>query len=368
MFNLRAAVLSMCGVFSIAGCAALTAERATQAWRIQPSFGVQHGVSGAKQTYRLGRYYQGQMRYEQAIAAYRETLALDPTFADAHSALGVIHAEQERYDEAIVEFRTAIALAPGVAYLHSNLGYLYLMRGSNEDAVKVLEEARRLDPRSETALHNLRLGYERLGEMQEKARRLEEAVERAGAPAAEVQPIAAGAEIRTTANSGVELVAIAPNVYELQTPVSTALPGTLSPPGVPATDRERETLGQGDARLKPFKLEVANGNGVTGMAKRVARYLELRGVASGRLTNQTPFNQADTQVQYRVGYGVEATLLSTLLPRQFAVVQSDTLRSDIQVRVVLGKDVRADTASFEPAALNDQLAANLDGNVGSATR
>jgi hypothetical protein len=105
-----------------------------------------------------------------------------------------------------------------------------------------------------------------------------------------------------------------------------------------------------------FKLEVSNGNGISGFAARVAGHLGRLGVATGRLTNEGTFSQPTTLIQYREGYRSHAARVGALLPRTVPVVQSGTLRGDIHVRVVLGQDVRTDVALFEPGPPTMQLA------------
>ena len=50
-----------------------------------------------------------------------------------------------------------------------------------------------------------------------------------------------------------------------------------------------------------LKVEVANGSGVAGLAKRTSSSLQKRGYAVSRLTNQIPYMQVITEIQYRRG-------------------------------------------------------------------
>jgi hypothetical protein len=102
-----------------------------------------------------------------------------------------------------------------------------------------------------------------------------------------------------------------------------------------------------DPTNKPYRIEVSNGNGVTGMARKVAGYLEGEGYYSARQTNQKPFHVASTQVQYRYGYREQAHSLALTLPGQPVITQADGLRGDISVRVLLGKDIASNLAYFE---------------------
>jgi hypothetical protein len=72
-----------------------------------------------------------------------------------------------------------------------------------------------------------------------------------------------------------------------------------------------------------FKLEVSNGNGISGFAARVAGHLGRLGVATGRLTNEGTFSQPTTLIQYREGYRSHAARVGALLPRTVPVVRTD---------------------------------------------
>lgn len=401
MPKLKPVVLSVASAFSIVGCASLTNPQITQSYPVQPAFGVRHGMPDAQAMYRLGRFYQGQRRYTEAMAAYRQALAQNPGYLEARNGLGVIHAEQGRYDEAMKEFQAAIAVAPRAAYLHNNLGFVLLLQGSNEKAVEVLEEARRLEPANAKVRDNLIIGYERSIEGR-KARLLAHADTKTTVAAeSQADPAPAPIAIRTGEDSGVTLVAVAPAVYELQvsgaeaagaqkthgshsavpaaivvppergspapTSVLTIASGTQgvqvhdSPATIEASDRTPEAARPDEMRqqgLQAFKLEVSNGNGVAHFAVRVAGYLGRFGVSTGRLTNDSTFAQPTTVIQYREGYRTQAARIGAMFPRPLPVVQAGTLRSDIHVRVILGRDARSDVALFDAEPSTMKLAAD----------
>jgi tetratricopeptide (TPR) repeat protein len=398
MPKLKPVVLSVASAFSIVGCASLTTS--SQPWTVQPAFSVNHAGPKADAMYRLGRFYQGQRRYAEAIAAYRQALALDPGYADAQNGLGVIYAEQGHHDEAVKAFQAAIAASPRAAYLHNNLGYVLLLQGSNEKAVEVLEEARRLEPGNAKVRDNLIIGYERLVEGGKARHSAQPDTKRTVGKESKAESAQASVEVRTALDSGVKLVAVASAVYELQAsgpeaagaqtkhradsaaPAATVIPPELasatpayvlttasstqevqvagSPTTIEASGHATEAARPDEARqqtFEAFKLEVSNANGVGGMAARVAGYLARFGVSTGRLTNDKTFSQPTTLIQYREGYHTQAARIGSVLPKAVPVVQADTLRSDIHVRVVLGRDVRSDVALFDAESSKMKLAA-----------
>jgi tetratricopeptide (TPR) repeat protein len=346
MFRKKTIALSMCGLFSMVGCSS-TSDQAN--WRIDPLYGVKHSSETPKDLYRLGQYYKGRVRYDQAIAAYKAALERDPGFADAHNGLGVVYARQGRYEEAIREFQNAITIAPQSAYFYNNLGYAYLLQGSNERAMKTLEEAQRLDPSNKKVMKNLKLA--RKGEEQSNTNNVRKpaVAEASTAPKAQSTQVVVGKS--SNAQTNVALVAVAPNVYELQEPRSVGA-SEVAAISVDLMGGNKNPV----AQPKPFGLEVSNGNGITGMARQVAERLESSGVKTVHLTNQLPFQQASTEIQYREGYLAEAMRLSTIFQVPVLVVYHEALRSDIHLRVVLGRDVSSEAALVGSRGSNTQIA------------
>jgi tetratricopeptide (TPR) repeat protein len=313
--------------------------------------------------YRLGRYYQGQTRYVEAVLAYREALRLNPQLADAYNGLGVTYAEQGRYEESVEALRIAVELSPNAAYLHGNLGYALMLSGSNEEALRALERARSLDPTNEKVLSNVRLAQQRLGRLDERRSVAETAAATDVAGQTDARVSAATIEHAAAPNSDPKLVAVSTSVYEVQSLEHFPATGaqqlhTIEPSArdanveVPQASSEKAdvtALQERQAAPRTFRLEISNGNGVKGLAKRAARFFDRHGIQTARLTNHKGFQQATTVVQFRPGHSAEANDVRAMLsPEYVPIVQSDTLRSDIHVRVLLGKDLRSETALLPP--------------------
>jgi hypothetical protein len=95
-----------------------------------------------------------------------------------------------------------------------------------------------------------------------------------------------------------------------------------------------------------FKVEVANGNGVNGMARIVGKFLHDQGYSATRLTNQKPYQAISSEIQYRAGYQLEAQRIQTNFPQAIELVQRNDLRADVSIRILLGKDIASRTAYF----------------------
>src|SRR5688572_14008102 len=323
------AVSLVCGL-SVVGCTSIT-HKTSQPPQVQPVLAVNHGGYSAESLYRLGRSFEGQGRYEQAIAAYREALNRDPLKVDAYTGLGMALAAQQRYEDAIRQFQAAVVLAPDTAYLHNNLGYAYMLAGQYGEAVKALEDAQRLDGSHERTNENLRAAKERLGPASAPV----------SAPVAVPSPVAATsvAQVRTNADTSAQLLEVVPQIYELRFPPDRTpiLMQPLAPlPEAAPTPKEQPRAASPARR---FSLEVSNGNGVNGMAKRVSGHLARSGMQAVRLTNALSFTESRTVIHYRPGYEVEARELKAKLQPAVGTVKREDLASHIDVRLVLGRDV-----------------------------
>lgn len=181
------------------------------------------------------------------------------------------------------------------------------------------------------------------------------------APVAKPQPAIETAQA-AKAPAPVQVVEIAPRVYELNLPdtradraIAQASPvagaATIS---VPLRGDVAQTAATGS---EDFVLEIRNGNGVRRLAWRTSQYLASHGYTTRRLTNQRGFNVKVTRVFYLPGYEAEAARLLGHLPRDTVLTETTNLRRGIHVRVVLGKDMVPHQAALDAAPRKIRLAA-----------
>jgi serine/threonine protein kinase/Flp pilus assembly protein TadD len=100
---------------------------------------------------------------EQAEAASRKALELNPELAEAHSARGLALTIGKRYDEARGEFEAAIKLNPKLFEAHYFYGRALFLQGKLEEAAKRFEEASRVRPEDYQAPALLNSIYKGLG-------------------------------------------------------------------------------------------------------------------------------------------------------------------------------------------------------------
>lgn len=92
--------------------------------------------------YYLAHFYQETGRSQATLAAYRRTLVADPSYAQAHFQIGLIHFDQADWRPAASHFRIAAEILPDPQpYLM--LARSYLGSGKKKQAVATLRLARR---------------------------------------------------------------------------------------------------------------------------------------------------------------------------------------------------------------------------------
>jgi len=345
--------ISVPAAFCIAACQSWQPDG--QALRVVPVEPVRHGTSLAQALYAVGRYHQGQQRDDKAIETYTRLLVEYPDHAEAHNALGMLLARQGRYEAAIGELEKAVAHAPDSASMRNNLGYAYLLNERVDEAIVVLKVAAGLDPANPRVRDNLELALARGGQGESASGAVllgaVEPVKPVGPaviPAAQQNQAVASPSPGERGVAGsrndnlpeqMQLVEVATNVFSLQPPTPRKMAATL-PKGVPESPvPARESTGAADPAGKGGKLEVSNGNGITGLAKTTSGHLRAAGYGRTRLTNDMPYRQQVTEIQYRPGFEPLARELQASLRNGIPLVVSTQLRADVHMRLLLGKDV-----------------------------
>lgn len=109
---------------------------------------------------------------EEAIAAYRRALEIDPGLADAHLNLGRLLHDGEQTAEAEPHYRRALELRPDDAIAAYNLGVALQDLGRLAEAVSAYLATLEIDPSLADAHYNLAGIYEDLGEPEAAFRHL----------------------------------------------------------------------------------------------------------------------------------------------------------------------------------------------------
>jgi len=107
---------------------------------------------------------------------------------------------------------------------------------------------------------------------------------------------------------------------------------------LPVAASTSDPVAEGVMAAEPVRLEISNGNGITGAAARLARTLDVDvdGVKAVRLTNVRNFNVPRTRIEYPQAQQQMAATLSQRLGVPLKVRRAAL--PDTDLRLVLGHD------------------------------
>jgi tetratricopeptide (TPR) repeat protein len=137
-------------------------EEAAAAYReilaLNPDLAVIH--------FNLGNCAYNLQRYEEAFASFQEAIRLKPDFFDAYTNLANASGKLKKFEEAIALFEDAIRTYPENAVLSSSLGLLYLNSGQVVKAIEHLEKAAAIDPKGPFPFYSLGIACTQTGEFE----------------------------------------------------------------------------------------------------------------------------------------------------------------------------------------------------------
>lgn len=109
---------------------------------------------------------------EEALAAYRQALALDPTLGVAHVNLGQLIHARANFREAEMHYREALCIDPEDAIAAFNLGVVLEDTGRPSEAERAYKRALAHDPTFSDVHYNLAILYESRGRKRDALRHL----------------------------------------------------------------------------------------------------------------------------------------------------------------------------------------------------
>lgn len=379
-------IVNLSGVFVLAGCAVTPASLTTSP---VASAGQTRTVSSsAAGQYALGKYYLGENRAALALIAFSNALALDSANTEAANGKAMALARLGDVDAAIAELQAVVERAPDHAHLHNNLGFLLLQQPNREmDAADALRKAFALDPANmrvranwaellsklagdPTALARIgTLGFEAPATAPQVAATVNATADKPSDPVAGITPPTTGS--RENAHLSIVNVAIEPAradavptsiVYATVSARQPVAPQAAAPQGVsPQPAMARAVPGEpaplAPARKIMAKVEVFNGNGVNGMARRYGKQLRTDGFQVVRVANATSFQVERTRIQFRDGYMDDAIALGHKFTSASVMVLESRSNARADIRIVLGKDARRSEFAADTPDGPDTLAA-----------
>lgn len=380
---LRKAVFALGGVglagALMTGCA--SPEKVSSA-NMAPQVRAMGLVTRSAQTpegyYDLGKYYFWQNRFDKARDAFMQALRLNPESADILNGLGATYDKSGQYEAAQQAYQAALLKDPEAGHVLANMGYSLLLQGKNDEAVHYLRHAVRLNPSDTLAQRHLAQaeGGKTYAGMQiapenpqivvqgenprsnepvaALSRHEEIAMTRPVAVVPPVKQEVSGKDGAASAPVPISVAAQAPHPVGIVKSVVVADSSGGASLSIKPSAVQRVTTGKRDAEYRPnlaqpsvppaqnpphARLEISNGNGVTGMARAISAELRNQGENVGRVTNKKPYDSPRTLIICNSeAWSEQAKSLARLLPNSPKVVVGSIAHRGVDIRVILGAD------------------------------
>ncbi|MBU7048523.1 MAG: tetratricopeptide repeat protein [Theionarchaea archaeon] len=101
-----------------------------------------------------GNLLQDMGKYEEAESHYKESLRINPEYAEAHNNYGNLLKEMGKYEEAEFHYKESLRINPEYAEAHNNYGNLLKEMGKYEEAEFHYKESLRINPEYAQAHNN----------------------------------------------------------------------------------------------------------------------------------------------------------------------------------------------------------------------
>ncbi len=360
--------------------------------RALSGLGVSHDslkdFSQAQTFYRMALWIDPQLAYvhnnlgyshllagnpDAAIAALKEATALSPLEGTFRNNLGLAYALKGELDLALVEFQKAADASKA----HFNVAQFYARRGLYRLAQVHYSLAFQIDP----SFSHARMAARALDTLTGIFRSAEEDPAPASVtlsspspgtrdssktpePAAPAEPIQAHnppiPQDPSPVTESPQKQALAPTPWAgepgtaqgraVDSPspppqtdgIASGVFAPANPPSVPASQPSPRVSPAAGTRFSwgHIGIEVSNGNGVNGMARRVGQHLKEKGAPVKRYTNASHFKYRETRIYYQNGHYQAACQVADQLPgSQQMEARKKMDRPGIHIKVLLGRDL-----------------------------
>lgn len=111
----------------------------------------------------LGMSYIKLRRYQEAIAAFKKAVQLNPNSAESYNNLGICFYYLGQYEEARKHYQMSIKVDSNYFRAYSNLGILLGEMGHYEESLEMLESAIQINPDYFVGYKNLAVTYHSMG-------------------------------------------------------------------------------------------------------------------------------------------------------------------------------------------------------------
>lgn len=326
-------------------------------------------------------------KYQIAEKAYRKALAIDPKLDCAWNNLGYSALLQDRPEDAAVYFEKALALRNNNPRYHNNLAIAMRKLGRQDDersnaSAKAPHQA--AIPQGVEGNHEY-ISHKSAPPPIPATESVEVILSRntSGPPTLKIPDFARdisenhGSASETARQNNARRVIVHPSKISASDVTFTITPVTrirelhreqrISSPTLTKgpfqtalSNNHFSTINSAfrlvdadklDTKIDNFDgpyIEIANGNGVTGMAACVKRFLKRQGLPVIRASNADHFGYAQTKLIYSNGYLQQAWSVAKAIPGQQIFVKVKKVNTpNVDIKVVLGKDMKPYHHSFE---------------------
>lgn len=304
--------------------------------------------------YLLGYYYQKRGRYKEAIEEFEKAVLIDPDYIKAYNGLGISCDMMGDYEKAREAYKQALRLNPYLGYIYNNIGYSYLLQGNLDEAISAFEKAIAIDSSLIQSYNNLGLAYGKKGDFELAIAAFKSAGHDDQAyynlaliyykkglfkEAAQNYTLALGLNPSfTKAHLGLKAALALSDISE-ETLHVVALEKNIHYSTMTEQADTVRSKREKNKDLEKIKIEVSNGNGVEGMARRVRDYLNKNGINVVRLTNADRFNYSKTNIYYQKGHYEAAYYIANQIPGVQKLWKTNSNRKDINIKILIGKDL-----------------------------
>jgi Flp pilus assembly protein TadD len=346
-----------------------------------------------KAKYRMARYFQKKNKHKIAIEELKEVILIDPFFAKAYNALGVSYDQLREFKNATHFYKLAIKIDPNLDYVYNNLGFSYLLTGDYDRAIDAFHKAIALDEKNKRFRNNLGLAYAKKGEYELALAQFRITGDEVSANyklgqilykegkyeiarkynAKSFQTKTSNYSALSVTNEDIEkdpqseilrkLIKHESGAVKKQDEMATEIKGTNFD-SKSTQSNHVETVDDSENQMSliknskavkeifhkehrmskdytvEFEIEISNGNGVDGMAKRLGNYLDKKGFKVTRLRNARCFNHETTKIFYYNGYTQDISSLLKEIPVEFDKKNLIELKqTGKHIKIVIGKDM-----------------------------
>lgn len=309
--------------------------------------------------YRLGLHYQQMGEYDKAIAEFDKALRNDRSYCKALNGIAMTYDLQKKCEPAHITYEQAVKCAPDKAYMYNNYACSSMLCGNNDKSIELLQKAEQLASGDARIKNNLRIAQsiairENFSEYLSKNLPLTTPTAKALPDNEKALPEGRQAVVPGDSTTASQRDLLAKPAEQPTPPAERTATEPTIREIAPALQQEMQ-IAHLSARYKkkiemsvpvdilpvPGKVavEVANGNGTAGMAKRSADFLRSQGFTIRCITNAASFGVEESVIYYQKEFLQMAKDLAAVIPGTQQLEKVETKAETSGVKVVLGKDL-----------------------------